>query len=132
MPTRDTVLQLETLIEATTSLIEMKRVVDKVDYDIQVLQTQLGLKEEHQGEEVRAEGMEADESTAEGDAGEDGRAQSVASARSGRGSRKQVSLGLLEARGQASTDFVYQSRRSMSVSSVDTSARPNTKRQKRG
>ncbi|KXN89596.1 SWR1-complex protein 4 [Leucoagaricus sp. SymC.cos] len=109
MPTRDNVAQLESLLEATMALIEMKRVVDKVDYDIRALRTQLGLKD-GQDDEVKAEGMEVDESVIDGEAGE--RAQSVASTRSGRGSRK-------------------QSRRSMSVSSVDTSTRPNTKRQKR-
>ncbi|KAJ3576182.1 hypothetical protein NP233_g606 [Leucocoprinus birnbaumii] len=110
MPTRDNVALLDSLVEATMFLIETKRLVDKADYDIQVLNTQLGLKEGPEGDGVKAEGMEVDESIADGENGEDGRAQSVASARSGRGSRK-------------------QSRRSMSVSSVDT--RPNTKRQKR-
>jgi hypothetical protein len=94
MPTRDNVTQLESLIEATMALIEMKRIVDKVDYDIQVLRARLGLKEEQEGEEVKVEGMDVDESMAEGEPDEDGRAQSVASARSGRGSRKQVSLDL--------------------------------------
>ncbi|KAF5363422.1 hypothetical protein D9756_000389 [Leucocoprinus leucothites] len=110
MPTRDNVAQLESLVEATVALVEMKRVVDKVDYDLEVLRTQLGLNEGQEGEEVKAEGIDADESMVDGEADEDGRAQSVASARSGRGSRKQF-------------------RRSMSVSSVDT--RTNTKRQKR-
>ncbi|KAL9712892.1 swr complex subunit [Leucoagaricus gongylophorus] len=111
MPTRDNVAQLESLLEATMALIEMKRVVDKVDYDIEVLRTQLGLKERLESENLRTERMDIDENIVD-ETGNDGRAQSISSARSGRGSRK-------------------QSRRSMSVSSVDASTRSNTKRQKR-
>ncbi|XP_006460333.1 hypothetical protein AGABI2DRAFT_220292 [Agaricus bisporus var. bisporus H97] len=111
MPTRDTVAQLDSLLEATMALIEMKRVVDKVDYDIQVLKSQLGMKEEQEGDDAQGDTMDVDGGMVEGEAGEDGRSQSVVSARSGRGSRR-------------------QSRRSLSVSSVDT-PRPNTKRQKR-
>jgi DNA methyltransferase 1-associated protein 1 len=104
MPTRDTVLLLDSLVEATVALIDMKRAVDKADYDIQVLKTQLGLNEGHAGEEVKTDGMEVDESAAEGETGEDGRAQSVASARSSR-SRKQVGVRLLS-RAQASANVV--------------------------
>ncbi|KAF9453035.1 hypothetical protein P691DRAFT_659353 [Macrolepiota fuliginosa MF-IS2] len=113
MPTRDNVAQLESLLEATMALIEMKRVVDKVDYDIQVLRSRLGLKEGQEGgEDIKGDGMDVEEGPVDSGAGENGRAQSVVSARSARGSRK-------------------QSRRSMSVSSVDTSTRSNVKRQKR-
>jgi len=87
MPTRDNVAQLESLLEATMALIEMKRVVDKVDYDIEVLRTQLGLIE---SENLRTERMDMDENIVD-ETGNDGRAQSISSARSGRGSRKQVS-----------------------------------------
>ena len=90
MPTRDNVTQLESLLEATMALIEMKRVVDKVDYDIEVLRTQLGLKERLESENLRTERMDIDENIVD-EAGNDGRAQSISSARSGRGSRKQVS-----------------------------------------
>lgn len=92
MPTRDNVAQLESLLEATMALIEVKRVVDKVDYDIQVLRSRLGMKVDPEGEDTQGIGMDVDESTAGGETGEDGRAQSVASARSARGSRKQVRL----------------------------------------
>lgn len=93
MPTRDTVAHLESLLEATMALIEMKRVVDKVDYDIQVLRSQLGIREGQEGgNDAKGDENDPGESMAEGETGEDGRAQSVASARSGRGSRKQVSL----------------------------------------
>jgi len=87
MPTRDNVAQLESLLEATMALIEMKRVVDKVDYDIEVLRTQLGLIE---SENLRTERMDMDENIVD-ETGNDGRAQSISSARSGRGSWKQVS-----------------------------------------
>ncbi|KAF8914172.1 hypothetical protein CPB84DRAFT_1758608 [Gymnopilus junonius] len=122
MPTRENVHRLEALMEATTSLVETKRVVDKVDYDIQVLKTRLGLREQSHsanGGEAKIEGgdsMDIDNSQvgdAENEEGEGGRGQSVVSVRSGR-SRKHP-------------------RRSMSVSSVDTaSTRAGTKRQKRG
>lgn len=91
MPTRDNVAQLESLLEATMALIEMKRVVDKVDYDIEVLRAQLGLKEGQENENSMTEGMDVDEKIVDSEAGKDGRAQSIVSVRSGRGSRKQVS-----------------------------------------
>ncbi|KAF8238854.1 hypothetical protein L208DRAFT_1421112 [Tricholoma matsutake] len=116
MPTRDNVAQLESLLEATTALVETKRVVDKVEYDINVLKTRLGMRE-GSGAEGEGEGgtatyaMDIDEVN-DGDAADDGRAQSVVSTRSAR-SRKHT-------------------RRSMSTSSVDTvSTRAGTKRQKR-
>lgn len=73
------------------ALIEMKRVVDKVDYDIEVLRAQLGLKEGQENENSMTEGMDVDEKIVDSEAGKDGRAQSIVSVRSGRGSRKQVS-----------------------------------------
>jgi len=95
MPTRDNVAQLEALLDATTHLIEAKRQVDKVDYDIQVLKNRLGLREQSQsGEGREGDAMDLDDVQTIGDGeepeGEDGRGQSVMSARSGR-SRKQVS-----------------------------------------
>jgi len=95
MPTRDNVAQLEALLDATTHLIEAKRQVDKVDYDIQVLKNRLGLREQSQsGEGREGDAMDLDDVQTIGDGeepeGEDGREQSVMSARSGR-SRKQVS-----------------------------------------
>ncbi|KAF5387728.1 hypothetical protein D9615_000555 [Tricholomella constricta] len=118
MPTRDNIMQLESLLEATTALVETKRVVDKVDYDIRVLKSRLGMRES-QGAEGRpggTEAMDVDEGHDGAEVvGEDGRAQSVLSTRSAR-SRKHT-------------------RRSMSISSVDTSGtattRAGTKRQKR-
>ncbi|KAJ7638929.1 hypothetical protein FB45DRAFT_739854 [Roridomyces roridus] len=119
MPTHANVALLEGLIDAATSLVETKKVVDKVDYDIQVLKNRLGMQGPATKMEEGEDGMEVDDGNdAEGDIdaeGEDGRAQSVVSTRSAR-SRKQA-------------------RRSVSVSSVDTSAtvstRAGTKRQRR-
>ncbi|PFH51350.1 hypothetical protein AMATHDRAFT_142666 [Amanita thiersii Skay4041] len=125
MPTRENCAALEQLLEATTALIETKRIVDKVDYDIKVLKARLGVRE-HQGsegvEDVNADGnttsadaMDVDTANEEEIVGDDGRSQSVLSTRSARGRK--------------------HSRRSMSISSVDTatnvSTRAGTKRQKR-
>ncbi|KAJ7284008.1 hypothetical protein C8J57DRAFT_1447932 [Mycena rebaudengoi] len=129
MPTAGNVAALEGLLDAAAALVETKKVVDKVGYDIQVARGRLGMGgaggDEGTGEGAAeggagdGEGMDVDDGNdAEGEAegeGEDGRAQSVVSTRSGR-SRKHT-------------------RRSMSISSVDTSAtvstRAGTKRQRR-
>ncbi|KAJ7094600.1 hypothetical protein B0H15DRAFT_129797 [Mycena belliarum] len=123
MPTQGNVALLEGLLDATASLVEMKKVVDKADYDIQVLKARLGMAGPANEAEGTADAMDVDDGNdADGDAegegdgeGEDGRAQSVVSTRSAR-SRKHT-------------------RRSMSISSVDTSAtvstRAGTKRQRR-
>ncbi|KIJ70140.1 hypothetical protein HYDPIDRAFT_104810 [Hydnomerulius pinastri MD-312] len=119
MPTRENCGQLESLLEATSTLVETKKVVDRVEQDIRVLKARLGMKVSEGGDGDGKEGtpMDVDDSKDDGgvDGEVDGRAQSVVSTRSGRG-RKQV-------------------RRSVSVSSVDTSAslstRAVTKRQKR-
>jgi hypothetical protein len=84
MPTRDNCAQLELLLEATSSLVETKKVVDKVEYDIKILQARLGMRGS-EGAEEGENGMDVDE----GGEGDDGRAQSVVSTRSGR-SRKHV------------------------------------------
>ncbi|KAG5652415.1 hypothetical protein H0H81_005063 [Sphagnurus paluster] len=84
MPTRDNIMQLEALLEATTSLVDTKRVVDKIGYDIRILKSRLGMRES-QGAEGHPDAMDVDE----GEVGDDGRAQSVTSARSAR-NRKQV------------------------------------------
>jgi len=78
MPTRDNVAQLEALLDATTHLIEAKRQVDKVDYDIQVLKNRLGLREQSQsGEGREGDAMDLDDVQTIGDGeepeGEDGR-----------------------------------------------------------
>ncbi|KAK1231813.1 swr complex subunit [Marasmius sp. AFHP31] len=119
MPTKENCALLDSLLEATTALVETKKVVDKVEYDIKVLRSQLESRDPDDAEMDNgdgtasvADGMEFDDGDVETQ--RNGRAESVASARSSR-SRK---LG----------------RRSMSISSVDTSVTaPSraTKRQKR-
>ncbi|KAJ7904687.1 hypothetical protein B0H14DRAFT_3079504 [Mycena olivaceomarginata] len=116
MPTQANVALLEGLLDATASLVDTKKVVDKVE-------TGWGCRGAAKTEETDGgmDGMNVDDGNdADGDAdgdgeGEDGRAQSVVSTRSAR-SRK-------------------HNRRSLSISSVDTSAtvstRAGTKRQRR-
>lgn len=115
MPTRDNIMQLEALLEASTTLVETKRVMDKVEYDLRIVKSRLGMRESLgvEGQPTGAEAMDVDEGNDGGEVvGEDGRAESVASNRSRR-----------------------HARRSMSISSVDTSGtattRAGTKRQKR-
>lgn len=90
MPTRENCSQLESLLDATTALIETKKVVDRVEQDIRVLKARLGIRESESADRDPKEStpMDVDESK-EDTAGEAERAQSIVSARSGRG-RKQV------------------------------------------
>ncbi|KAJ6628801.1 hypothetical protein B0H10DRAFT_1777446 [Mycena sp. CBHHK59/15] len=100
MPTQNNLMLLDSVLDATTSLVETKKVVDKVEYEIQVLKTRLGMQTTGKEGELTdpdasvADGMEVgDANDADADAdgeNEDGRAQSVVSTRSGR-SRKHVS-----------------------------------------
>ena len=93
MPTRENVVQFESLLDATTSLIEIKRMVDKVDYDIKVSRNRLGLREKSQSVGDGEPKMENDDAMdidyTQGDDIEegDGRGESVVSGRS----RKHVS-----------------------------------------
>ncbi|OJA09305.1 hypothetical protein AZE42_03129 [Rhizopogon vesiculosus] len=118
MPTRENCARLESLIEASTALIDTKKIVDRVEQDIRVLRVRLGRQSEGPEEDTKEGTPMEVEGGADGE-GEvkpevDGRAQSIVSTRSGRG-RKQA-----------------QSRRSISVSSIDTSASARVgKRQKR-
>ncbi|OAX44491.1 hypothetical protein K503DRAFT_764907 [Rhizopogon vinicolor AM-OR11-026] len=116
MPTRENCARLESLIEASTALIDTKKIVDRVEQDIRVLRVRLGRQSEGPGEDTKEGTPMEVEGGADGE-GElkpevDGRAQSIVSTRSGRGRK--------------------QSRRSISVSSIDTSASARVgKRQKR-
>ena len=133
MPTRENSAQLESLLEATSALVETKKLVDKAEYDIKVLKARLG----DRGSEGADTGigdlepMDADGGTAGGNGeADDGRAPSVVSTRSGR-SRKQVSVHTTLIERSAKT-YIPQTRRSVSISSVDTSATVSArKRQKR-
>lgn len=91
MPTRENCSQLESLLDATTALIETKKVVDRVEQDIRVLKARLGIRESQSADRDPKEStpMDVDESKEVRDAEGEGRAQSVVSARSGR-SRKLV------------------------------------------
>lgn len=91
MPTRENCSQLESLLDATTALIETKKVVDRVEQDIRVLKARLGISESESADRDAQDSspMDVDESREDKDGEGDGRAQSVVSARSGRG-RKQV------------------------------------------
>jgi DNA methyltransferase 1-associated protein 1 len=87
MPTRDTLLAHEALLEAITSLVELKKVADRVDQEIRTAKMRLGMRES----EAPAGGpMNVDEEGQAPDTPGEGRAHSVVSTRSGR-SRKQAS-----------------------------------------
>lgn len=97
MPTRENCAKFEAILESTTTLLETKKMVDKVDQDIRVLRARLGLRESEgvEGGTEESTLMDVDESKedrgASGEGEVDGRAQSVVSTKSGRG-RKQVSV----------------------------------------
>jgi DNA methyltransferase 1-associated protein 1 len=88
MPTRDTLAHYEVLLEAFTSLVEMKKVADRVDQDIRTAKMRLGLRESETPVEMP---MDVDEDGHALDTLGEGRAHSVVSTRSGR-SRKQASV----------------------------------------
>lgn len=89
MPTKDNCQKLEALLEAATALVETKKQVDKIDQEIRLAQERLG-----QGSAEGDADGDAEEDTMDVDepAEEEGRAQSVVSARSARSGRgrKQV------------------------------------------
>ena len=93
MPTRENVVQFESLLDAATTLIEIKRLVDKVDYDIKVSRERVGLREKSQsvgdGEPKieNDDAMDIDDTQGEDVEEGDGRGESVVSSRS----RKHVS-----------------------------------------
>ncbi|KAJ3989587.1 hypothetical protein F5890DRAFT_1400578 [Lentinula detonsa] len=134
MPTQANCQHLESVIDAATNLVELKKVLDKVNQDVEVLKNRLELREDGGDGGSVADAIETDDrgETAEPE-GENRRSLSVMSARSTR-SRKHVSVSH-----SVSLDCIdllhHQSRRSMSVSSVDTavpsSTRTGIKRQKR-
>lgn len=88
MPTRDTLTHHEALLDAITSLVELKKVADRVDQDIRTAKMRLGMRESEVPVEMP---MEVDEDGQAPDTPDEGRAHSVVSTRSGR-SRKQVSF----------------------------------------
>ncbi|TFK71791.1 hypothetical protein BDN72DRAFT_409014 [Pluteus cervinus] len=127
MPTRHNCALLESLLDQASTLVETKRMVDKLELDARILKTRLGMKDDQDMEAPPPSasiaggdiGMDMDEPVEGGEAEtEEGRAQSVVSTRSAR-----------------SRDRKHPRGRSMSISSVDTSVaaatRAGTKRQKR-
>lgn len=98
MPTRDNVAQLEALIDATTHLVETKRLVDKTEYDISVLKKRMEIHDAEDGNgDANRSAMEIEDSQTGADAegeteDETGGAESVISVRSTsvRVNRKQV------------------------------------------
>jgi DNA methyltransferase 1-associated protein 1 len=87
MPTRDTLLAQEALLEAIASLVELKKVADRVDQEIRTAKMRLGMRE---SEAPADKTMDVDEDGQAPDTSGEGRAHSVVSTRSGR-SRKQAS-----------------------------------------
>ncbi|KAI0329529.1 hypothetical protein GY45DRAFT_1279515 [Cubamyces sp. BRFM 1775] len=111
MPTRDNIARLESVVHDAGLVVEKKKALDKVEQDLKTMKARLaalrGEAPEEDGEAPQTP-MEVEEGPDESVV--DGRAQSVMSTKSTRSRR--------------------QTRRSMSISSVDTSIGPN-KRQKR-
>ena len=93
MPTRENVVQFESLLDSATALIEIKRLVDKADYDIKVSRNRLGLREKSQSvgdvepKMENDDAMDIDYTQGEDIEEGDGRGESVVSGRS----RKHVS-----------------------------------------
>ena len=88
MPTRDTLAHYDVLLEAITSLVEMKKLADRVDLDIRSTKMRLGMRESEPPAEMP---MEVDEDGQVPETPGEGRAHSVVSTRSAR-SRKQASV----------------------------------------
>jgi DNA methyltransferase 1-associated protein 1 len=89
MPTRDTLLAHEALLETITSLVELKKVADRVDQEIRTAKMRLGMRSSEAPADKPT--MDVDEDGQAPDTPGEGRAHSVVSTRSGR-SRKQASL----------------------------------------
>jgi DNA methyltransferase 1-associated protein 1 len=89
MPTRDTLTHHEALLEAITTLVETKKVADRVDQDIRTAKMRLGMRESATPPPAEMP-MDVDEDGQVPETPGGGRAHSVVSTRSGR-SRKQAS-----------------------------------------
>ena len=129
MPTRENLLHLESLIEATTLLLETRKNVDRVENEIRVMKGQMLRRDEQLGGGEGGEvPMDVDQEVVadEDDAG----------VQIGRGARKKnVSFSMQkDSKIWTLVDLTSQARRSMSISSVDTAAQPgrSNKRQKQG
>ena len=92
MPTKENVQQLDGLLEAVTAMLDTKKHLDKVEYDIHVAKKQLAVRngegvEEGEDTIKHEDAMDVDQGTET--EGNDGRGASVVSIRSAR-SRKKV------------------------------------------
>ena len=131
MPTRENLLHLESLIDATTLLLETKKNVDRVEQDIRVMKAKI-LRRDGQlgGGDGGETPMDVDQETLADD--------DEVGIQPGRGTRKKNvgrSMQKDSRRTRTPADpLVLQARRSMSISSVDTAAHPgrSNKRQKQG
>ncbi len=98
MPTEGNVVKLTALVDSAIQLLEVKKVLDKTEYDIKVLKERLGMRESTvvEGDDSAsvADGASDIVMLDEGAVDELGRSQSVVSTRSTR-SRKQVSSAFL-------------------------------------
>jgi len=129
MPTRENLLHLESLIDATTLLLETKKNVDRVEQDIRVMKAKILRRDGQLGGDGGETPMDVDQETLADD--------DEAGIQSGRGTRKKnVGFSMQkDSRTRTTTDpLTLQARRSMSISSVDTAAQPgrSNKRQKQG
>lgn len=129
MPTRENLLHLESVIDATTLLLETKKNVDRVEQDIRVMKAKI-LRRDGQlgGGDGGETPMDIDQEPLADD--------DEAGIQSGRGARKKnVGFSMQDLGIETLADpLVLQARRSMSISSVDTAAQPgrSNKRQKQG
>ena len=90
MPTRENLLHLESLIEATTLLLETKKNVDRVEQDIRVMKAKILRRDGQVGGEGGEVPMEVDQEAVADD--------DDAEIHSGRGARKK-NVGYLHADG---------------------------------
>ena len=135
MPTRENCQQLEALLDAAAALVETKKVVDKVEHEIRVLEARKAELEKGDDSESKKDGMDMDDDAEEGDDdadadadadGETDRAASTApSARSM--SRKRVSKIKYTMRKHLVILMYFQQKRSMSISSVGSAATTGTR-----
>ena len=130
MPTRENLVHLESLIEATTLLLETKKNVDRVEQDIRVMKAKILRRDgQFSGGDGGEAPMDVDQEVLADD--------DEAGIQSGRGARKKnvgFSMHKDSRIWKIADPSVLQARRSMSISSVDTAAQPgrSNKRQKQG
>ena len=93
MPTRDNCLALESLLDATTALVDIKKVVDKVEHDIRLSEMRLGNRA----------GASQDADATKADSGGDGNAMEVDEVADGKSDEGRDQSVISVGRKQAST-----------------------------